>query len=66
LHAGDLPDRLSRLAELAELPGSLRDASVPEEALPRLAEEASAQWSGRFNPRPFDTAAALEIYQCAY
>jgi len=34
--------------------------------LPRLAEEAGAQWVGRFNPRPFDVAAALEIYQCAY
>jgi alcohol dehydrogenase len=66
LYAGDLAVRLHHLAELASLPLSLRDASVPEAALPRLAEEASAQWAGRFNPRPFDTAAALEIYQRAY
>src|ERR1043166_1090437 len=66
LHAGDLGRRLRDLAEAAELPGSLRDAAVPEEALPRLAEEAGAQWTGRFNPRPFDAGAALEIYQCAY
>jgi alcohol dehydrogenase len=66
LHAGDLVRRLRDLAELAELPMSLRDAEVPEEALPRLAEEAGAQWTGKFNPRPFDTGAALEIYQCAY
>jgi alcohol dehydrogenase len=65
LHAG-LARRLRELADIADLPSSLREVSVPEEALPRLAEEASAQWTGRFNPRPFDAAAALEIYQCAY
>jgi alcohol dehydrogenase class IV len=66
LNAGDLARRLRELAEIAELPASLRDASVPQEALPRLAEEAGAQWTGRFNPRHFDAAGALEIYQCAY
>jgi alcohol dehydrogenase len=66
LHAGDLAKRLVELAETANLPTSLRDASIPEEALPRLAEEAGAQWSGRFNPRPFNAGAALEIYQWAY
>jgi alcohol dehydrogenase class IV len=45
---------------------SLRDIPVPREALPRLAEEASTQWAGRFSARPFDAAAALEIYQAAY
>jgi alcohol dehydrogenase len=66
LHAGDLARRLRDLADLAGLPLSLHEASVPEEALPRLAEEANAQWTGRFNPRPFDASAALELYQCAY
>lgn len=66
LNAGDLARRLRQLAEIAELPASLREASVPQEALPRLAEEAGSQWTGRFNPRPFDAAGALEIYQCAY
>jgi alcohol dehydrogenase len=66
LNAGDLVHRLHNLADTAQLPLSLREASVPEEALPRLAEEAGAQWTGRFNPRHFDTAGALEIYQCAY
>lgn len=66
LHAGDLARRLRDLADLAGFPSSLRDASVPEETLSRLSEEAAAQWTGRFNPRPFDANAALEIYQCAY
>jgi len=34
--------------------------------LSRVSEDAGTQWPGRFNPRPFDTAAALEIYQMAY
>lgn len=63
---GDLAQRLRDLAETAGLPVSLRDAEVPESALPRLAEEAGAHWTGRFNPRPFDAAAALEIYRCVY
>jgi alcohol dehydrogenase len=58
--------RLRELAEIAELPASLREAAVPESALPRLADEAGSQWTGRFNPRPFDAAGALEIYRCAY
>jgi alcohol dehydrogenase len=66
LNAGDLVHRLRDLAVAAELPLALRDASVPQEALARLAEEAGSQWTGRFNPRKFDGNAALEIYQAAY
>ena len=38
----------------------------PERDLPDLAEEAARQWTGTFNPRPFDAAGALEIYSAAY
>jgi len=62
----DLLPRLRELAAIAELPRSLRDTMVPEQALPRLAEEAAAQWSGRFSTRHFDAAAALEIYGAAF
>jgi alcohol dehydrogenase len=62
----DLAPRLRQLAAAAELPRSLRDASVPEQVLPRLADEAAAKWSGRLSPRPFDAEAALEIYRAAY
>ena len=61
----DLLPRLRELAAIAELPRSLRDTAVPEQALPRLADEAAAQWSGRFSSRHFDAAAALEIYRAA-
>ena len=66
VYSGDLPARLRELAEMAGLAANLRDAGIPEEALPRLAEEAGKQWNGKFNPRPFNAAAALEIYQAAY
>ncbi|MEO8051394.1 MAG: iron-containing alcohol dehydrogenase [Acidobacteriota bacterium] len=62
----ELVPRLRHLADAADLPTSLRDANVPEEVLPRMAEEAAAQWAGRFSSRPFDAQAALEIYRAAY
>lgn len=66
LFPGDLPARLRELAEVGGLSANLRDAGIPEEALPRLAEEAAKQWTGKFNPQPFNAAAALEIYRAAY
>jgi alcohol dehydrogenase len=65
LYSGDLPERLRRLAELAGLPGNLREAGIPVSAVSRLAEDAGTQWTGKFNPRTFNTAAAVEIYQRA-
>ena len=66
LYPKDLPAFLHKLGEAAGLPGSLRDAGVPREALPRMAEEAATQWTGKFNPRALDATGALEIYECAY
>ena len=64
--ASDLAARLEELASAGELPRTLRDARVPEGDLARLAGEAAEQWTGRFNPRPFDAAAALRLYERAY
>ena len=62
----DLAPHLRQLAAAAELPTSLNDAAIPEQVLPRLAEEAATQWTGRFSSRHFDARAALEIYRAAY
>ena len=62
----ELVPRLRHLAAAAELPTSLGDAAIPEQVLPRLAEEAAAQWTGRFSSHHFDAPAALEIYRAAY
>ncbi|MDX2152266.1 MAG: iron-containing alcohol dehydrogenase [Bryobacteraceae bacterium] len=58
--------RLHSLARAAGLPSTLRELGVPEEALPQLAADAAQQWTGQFNPRPFDEAGAREIYRCAF
>jgi alcohol dehydrogenase len=65
LYAGDIEGLLTSLAQSAGLPQTLREAGVPEESLGSLSDEAGAQWPGRFNPRPFDPAGALELYQMA-
>jgi alcohol dehydrogenase len=72
-HAGDVSDPTAQLAErlktLALAGGlyrSLSDAGVPRNDLPFLAQEAAKQWTGGFNPRAFDQAGALEVYQWAY
>ncbi|HTM51121.1 MAG TPA: iron-containing alcohol dehydrogenase [Bryobacteraceae bacterium] len=61
-----LDARLEQLAEAAGLPTRLSAIGVPRADLELLSAEAAQQWTGRFNPRPFDAAGALEIYQCAY
>jgi alcohol dehydrogenase len=57
---------LERFGEAGRLGGRLRDHGVPGDALPVLAELATEQWTGSFNPRPLDAAGALEIYRAAY
>jgi alcohol dehydrogenase len=63
---GDLAERLTDMRKVGSLPGRLRDLGVPAEDLGTLAEEAAAQWTGRFNPRAFGSTAALEIYRTSY
>ena len=64
--AGRLAARLEELAVRAELPRGLQSVGVAPADLPSLAEEAAAQWTGRFNPRAFDAEGALALYREAY
>jgi alcohol dehydrogenase len=64
--APNLAARLEEMAAAGGLPARVREAGAREQDLPLLAEEAAQQWTGRFNPRPFDRAGALEVYRCAY
>jgi alcohol dehydrogenase len=61
-----LASRLEALAAAGGLPGTLRDIGVAPEDVAALAVDAAEQWTGRFNPRPFDIAGAREVYACAY
>jgi alcohol dehydrogenase len=64
--ASVLASRLEALAAAGDLPRGLRSIGVPEADLGALAAEAAAQWTGRYNPRPFDGQAAQELYRAAY
>jgi alcohol dehydrogenase class IV len=61
-----MASRLEQLIEAGGLPRGLNLIGVREHDLPDLAEKAGAQWTGRFNPRPFGAREALEVYRCAY
>jgi alcohol dehydrogenase len=63
--AATLARRLEDLAGAANLALKLSDSGVEPDALEDLAAEAAQQWTGTFNPRPFDAAGALEIYKAA-
>jgi alcohol dehydrogenase len=63
--AEQLASLLETLAEAGGLKGRLSDVGVDETALPDLASMAAQQWTGTFNPRPFDAEGALEIYRAA-
>jgi alcohol dehydrogenase len=58
--------RLGELATAGELHRSLSAAGVSRDQLGLLAADAARQWTGRFNPRPFDQAGALEVYERAF
>jgi alcohol dehydrogenase len=64
--AEQLAERLAQLAHAGGLPRSLSALEIPPADLPRLAEAASKQWTGTFNPRPFSAAGAKELYEWAY
>lgn len=64
--ADRMAQRLERLAAAGGLRRTLSTAGVRRADLRALAKEAAEQWTGRFNPRPFDEAGAMEVYEWAY
>ena len=64
--AGRLARRLRALADRAGLPDRLRTEGVDPDDLPRLADDASRQWTATFNPRPLTATDTLELYRCAF
>ena len=57
--------RLEDLASMGNLALKLGDTGVDAAAIPELAELAAQQWTGTFNPRPFNAAAAADLYRAA-
>jgi alcohol dehydrogenase len=64
--AESLARRLEEMARAGGLIGRLSEAGVDKGDLTMLAEEAAAQWTGRFNPRLFDKRGALEVYESVF
>jgi len=60
-----LAQRLEELRRAGGLPERLSALDVQRRDLPMLAEEAARQWTGGFNPRPWDLEGALEVYSSA-
>ena len=64
--AGELlARRITDLMRIAGLPTTLRECGVSEGILGVLADEASLQWTARFNPRPVTDSELLHLYQAA-
>ena len=63
--AETLARRLEDFAIAGHLAVTLSDVGVKTEAIPELAQMAAQQWTGTFNPRPFDARGAEEIYRAA-
>ncbi|HYP01083.1 MAG TPA: iron-containing alcohol dehydrogenase [Pyrinomonadaceae bacterium] len=61
-----LAARLEELKAAGALEGDLSAAGVSQDALELLAADAAGQWTGTFNPRPFDATGALELYRRAF
>ena len=61
-----LADLLARLARVGGLPATLRELGASRGDLPALAADAATQWTGTFNPRPFEAGAARALYEQAY
>jgi alcohol dehydrogenase len=60
-----LARRITELLRAADLPTTLSACGVSGGILPVLAEEASQQWTGKFNPRPVDEVELLRLYEAA-
>lgn len=60
-----LAARLEELKAAGALAPETRAAGVPPGDLEMLAADAARQWTGTFNPRPFDAGGALELYRRA-
>lgn len=57
--------RIGDLMRLANLPTTLSECGISPGILPVLADEASHQWTARFNPRPVSDADLLSLYEAA-
>jgi alcohol dehydrogenase class IV len=58
--------RLAELAQAAGLPSTLDEVGADRADIAALSADAATQWTGTFNPRPFDAASAHRLYDAAF
>lgn len=61
-----LAEYIQTLIAKAGAPITLSECEVDPTLIEQLAEEASKQWTGNFNPRPVDQSSFRELYECAF
>jgi alcohol dehydrogenase len=64
--ASCLASHLESLLALSGLPIALEQCDIDPSTFDLLADEAAAQWTRKFNPRPITRDELRELYQCAY
>ena len=60
-----LSDRITRLLKISNIPSKLGDYGIKKESFKDLANEASGQWTGNFNPKQTDHADFMNLYESA-
>lgn len=61
-----LADFVGKLVQAAGLESRLSTSGVVRDNLPKLAEDASRQWTGTFNPRKVEVGELLSLYEQAW
>jgi alcohol dehydrogenase len=64
--ADSLAERIRRLAKSSGLPVTLAECGIERRMLDVLAEEATRQWTGKFNPRTVSESDFLKLYEAAF
>jgi len=66
LASSKLAHFVDRLLDESDCPTTLSSVGADPGLIPVLAEEAAAQWTARFNPRPVDVGQFQELYRQAF
>ena len=61
-----IADFVERMVKAAGLETRLQVLGVVREQIPELADAASRQWTGQFNPQPVDVPALTSLYENAF
>ena len=65
LSEDSLSDRITSLLKISNIPSKLGDYGIKKESFKDLANEASGQWTGNFNPKQTDHADFMNLYESA-